>query len=81
MRCGVSAQADTFFIVRGRGGACPARGFVVMTILRANRVYGFPRWGKLSPQVTDEGENCGCRPFARRGGVTPPYGAIKNIAR
>ena len=38
---------------------------------------GFPLWGKLSPQVTDEGELCGDCPSPRRGGVTPPYGAIK----
>ena len=79
--------------------------------------YGFPLWGKLSPQVTDEGEsaghiplirrvprhlppkgkalprgnkmlapttepaNCVNRTIPRRGGVTPPYGAIKNITR
>ena len=47
----------------------------------ANRTEGFPLWGKLSPQVTDEGEICGGCQFPRRGGVTPPYGAIKIIAR
>ena len=39
--------------------------------------YGFPLWGKLSPQVTDEGEICGCRQIPWRGGVTPPYWAIQ----
>ena len=79
--------------MRGRGGACPARGFAVITTLRVNRTKGFPLWGKLSPQVTDEGVTAGHLPlirrvprhlspkgkaFLRRGGVTPPYGAIKN---
>ena len=32
-----------------------------------------PFGGKLSPQVTDEGENCGCCKTPRRGGVTPSY--------
>ena len=34
LRFGVSACADTFFIVRSRGGVCPARGFAAMIILR-----------------------------------------------
>ena len=51
---------------------------LAMTFLRANRACGSPLWGKLSPQVTDEGELCGHRPFLRRGGVTPPYMATKN---
>ena len=59
------------------GGASPARDFTATRNLRVNRIYGFPLWGKLSPQVTDEGENCDCRTIPRRGGVTPPYGAIK----
>ena len=42
-----------------------------------NGSFGFPLWGKLSPQVTDEGEICGDSQFARRGEVTPPYRAIK----
>ena len=57
-----------------------------------NGSYGFPLWGKLSPQVTDEGEPSGHFPlirrasappspqgegFPRRGGVTPPYRVIK----
>ena len=37
-------------------GHCPARGFAATRNLRVNRVYGFPLWGKLSPQVTDEGK-------------------------
>ena len=40
-----------------------------------------PLGGKLSPQVTDEGEICDYHQFPRRGGVTPPYGAITIIAR
>ena len=47
------------------------------TVPGRNGSFGFPLWGKLSPQVTDEGEICGDSQFARRGGVTPPYGAIK----
>ena len=35
-----------------------------------------PLGGKLSPQVTDEGQICGNRPFPQLGGVTPPYFAI-----
>ena len=55
----------------GRGGACPARGFVATRNLRANRVYGFPLRGKLSPQVTDEGEPAGHSPLIRRAGAPP----------
>ena len=35
-----------------------------------------PLGGKLSPQVTDEGQICGNRPFPQLGGVAPPYTAI-----
>ena len=31
-----------------------------------HRLYGFPLWGKLSPQVTDEGVICGHFPLIRR---------------
>ena len=31
-----------------------------------NGSYGFPLWGKLSPQVTDEGEPSGHFPLIRR---------------
>ena len=31
-----------------------------------------PLWGKLSPQVTDEGEICGGCPFPRRAGWGHP---------
>ena len=55
----------------GRGGVCPARGFAATRNLRANRVYGFPLWGKLSPQVTDEGEPAGHSPLIRRAGAPP----------
>ena len=33
--------------------------------------YGFPLWGKLSPQVTDEGEPSGHFPLIRRAGAPP----------
>ena len=33
---------------------------------------GFPLWGKLSPKVTDEGENCCCRTFAPHPARTAP---------
>ena len=49
-----------------RGGARPTRGFAVITILRVNRMNGFPLWGKLSPQVTDEGAPAGHIPLIRR---------------
>ena len=29
-------------------------------------MYGFPLWGKLSPQVTDEGASAGYFPLIRR---------------
>ena len=38
----------------------------VIATQRANRVYGFPLWGKLSPQVTDEGATSGHIPLIRR---------------
>ena len=56
---------------RGRGGACPARGQMATRKLRVNRVYGFPLWGKLSPQVTDEGEFAGHSPLIRRASAPP----------
>ena len=52
--------------LRGRGGVCPARGFMVITTLRVNRPKGFPLWGKLSPKVTDEGATAGHLPLIRR---------------
>ena len=52
--------------MRGRGGACPARGFATITTLQVNCTNGFPLWGKLSPQVTDEGESSGHFPLIRR---------------
>ena len=55
----------------GRGGACPARGFAATPTYWVNRVYGFPLWGKLSPQVTDEGEPAGHLPLIRRAGAPP----------
>ena len=33
--------------------------------------YGFPLWGKLSPQVTDEGATAGYFPLIRRAGAPP----------
>ena len=35
------------------------------------RKYGFPLWGKLSPQVTDEGALAGHFPLIRRAGAPP----------
>ena len=66
-RAGLKNRQDTFF------DAPPTH-----SRLTAPPKKGFPLWGKLSPKVNDEGKFCGCRPFPRRGGVTPPYGAIKN---
>ena len=34
--------------------------------LTGSRIYGFPLWGKLSPQATDEGELSGHFPLIRR---------------
>ena len=52
---------------------------------RVNRPYGFPLWGKLSPQVTDEGEICGCRTFAphpaRKHATFPPRGKAFSAAQ
>ena len=39
--------------------------------LGLSTVYGFPLWGKLSPQVTDEGESAGGFPLIRRAGAPP----------
>ena len=36
-----------------------------------NGSYGFPLWGKLSPQVTDEGEPSGRFPLIRRASAPP----------
>ena len=66
-RAGLKNRQDTFF------DAPPTRFRLTAPPIKAS-----PFWGKLSPQVTDEGEICGGCPFPRRGGVTPPYGAIKN---
>ncbi len=38
---------------------------------RHNGSYGFPLWGKLSPQVTDEGEPSGHLPLIRRASAPP----------
>ena len=71
-------------------GLCLARGRFPYGSYRTN---AFPLWGKLSPWVTDEGVTSGHFPLIRRasappspqgrrllrrGGVTPPYGAIEN---
>ena len=53
-------------MLRGRGGASPARDKTAAQNLRVNRPKGFPLWGKLSPQVTDEGETTGYFPLIRR---------------
>ena len=70
-----------------RGGIYAARcSHPDIATQRANRIFGFPLWGKLSPQVTDEGEICSCRTFpphpARSAPPSPqgegfPSGAIK----
>ena len=52
--------------LRGRGGVCPARDITAIAIYRENRIEGFPLWGKLSPQVTDEGQPAGHLPLIRR---------------
>ena len=90
-RGGVTPPYIAMTPLRGRGGARPARGQMATRKLRVNRVYGFPLRGKLSPQVTDEGEPAGRLPLIRRagappspqggrllrrGGVTPPYIAM-----
>ena len=36
-----------------------------------NCLYGFPLWGKLSPQVTDEGATAGHFPLIRRASAPP----------
>ena len=54
------------FLLRGRGGACPARDMAATQTYRGNRKYGFPLGGKLSPQVTDEGALAGHFPLIRR---------------
>ena len=38
---------------------------------RVNPAKGFPLWGKLSPQVTDEGQTAGYFPLIRRAGAPP----------
>ena len=55
-------------VSRGRGGACPARNLTATPTYRVNRINGFPLWGKLSPQVTDEGATSGHFPLIRRAG-------------
>ena len=57
-----------------RGGACPARDITATRTLRVNRPKGFPLWGKLSPQVTDEGGligNLSPHPARRRATFSP----------
>ena len=59
------------FLLRSRGGACPARDLAATRTKRGNGKYGFPLWGKLSPQVTDEGAPAGHFPLIRRAGAPP----------
>ena len=58
------------------GWGHPARGFEVTPTYRVNRTKGFPLWGKLSPQVTDEGATAGHSPLIRRASAppSPPQG-------
>ena len=44
----------------------PPYRLAVRSTYRVNRMYGFPLWGKLSPQVTDEGATSGHLPLIRR---------------
>ena len=53
-------------VSRGRGGACPARDLAATQNSRVSHPKGFPHWGKLSPQVTDEGATSGHFPLIRR---------------
>ena len=50
-----------------RGGIYAARcNRTDIAIYRVNATKGFPLWGKLSPQVTDEGATPGHIPLIRR---------------
>ena len=50
----------------GRGGALPRPRFCGCSNITGKPHYGFPLWGKLSPQVTDEGATSGHFPLIRR---------------
>ena len=55
-----------------RGGIYAARcSHPGKSTYRANHPDGFPLWGKLSPQVTDEGATSGHFPLIRRAGAPP----------
>ena len=54
-----------------KGVVCPARDKTAPQNARLNCIYGFPFWGKLSPQVTDEGVPAGHFPLIRRAGAPP----------
>ena len=74
-RTGLKNRQDTFF------DAPPTR-----SRLTAPPKKGFPLWGKLSPQVTDEGETPGYSPLIRRAGraTFPQRGkafSVKNRVR
>ena len=59
----------TIFWAIRRGGIYAARcSHTGKSTYRVNATKGFPLWGKLSPQVTDEG----CLP-----GVSPSSGAFR----
>ena len=52
-----------------RGGIYAARcSHTGKSTYRVNATKGFPLWGKLSPQVTDEGATPGYFPLIRRAG-------------
>ena len=44
----------------------PAAAIPLLPTYRANPAKGFPLWGKLSPEVTDEGATSGHLPLIRR---------------
>ena len=57
----------TIFWAIRRGGIYAARcSHPGKSTYRVNATKGFPLWGKLSPQVTDEGASAGSFPLIRR---------------
>ena len=62
-----SFAATTTLRVPCRGGIYAARcNNPGNATYRVNGMNGFPLWGKLSPQVTDEGASAGHFPLIRR---------------
>ena len=54
----------------GRGGVS-ARNLTAAPTYRVTHPKSFPHWGRLSPQVTDEGATAGHFPLIRRAGAPP----------